>query len=219
MTCQTLSDIEYCQREGTWSVGSGSQTNGAWKGSHTLINLVIPKSIGNIQRISYISKYAFNCQINMRTVEIYADIIVIEHMAFSNNPKLERINIPSTTTTLGPYSIQCYNSTKAGAGTLTVIFDINSHIQTLNTQSIAMKEQINIYICGVSKPSYPDDVFEGSNIKVFSPKSFKFCGVSTLPLSVSSFSFTCSSTTNCPAISVYLRYKIGLIMCCFTIVK
>ena len=126
ISCKVISDIEYCQHDGEWGVGKYSTAETAWKSTEKLVNLVIPKSIGDINCITYIGNEAFNWFHDLKTVEIYADINVFCEGSFANCPNLTRISIPSSTTIIKRDAIQCYTGSGEGIspGTLIVIIRV-----------------------------------------------------------------------------------------------
>ena len=198
-SCQVISNIEYCQYNDEWGVGKYETAETAWKSTEKLNHLVIPKSIGDISCITFIGNEAFNQFFDLKTVEIYADIKVFCASCFANCPNLTRINIPSSTTRLESNAIQCYTGAGKGIapGTLTVIIGINSKLKAINSQSIAIKEQIHIYTCDKLDITYDVYSFNSANVTVFSPKSFLFCGIKTTKLWLSTFSYSCPLQRSC----------------------
>lgn len=193
--CTTVNDIEYCYDNKEWGVGKYNTPEIAYKGSNELINLVIPKSTPGISTISYIGRQAFDLIKTLKTVEIFADIRIFCDHCFANCPNLTRINIPSSTTTLNHNAIQCYTGKGASPGTLIIIIGVNSKLSSISSQSIAIKEQIHIYICDRLNVKYVSNSFIAANVTVFSPKKSTFCNIKTTRLQSSRFNHYCRLLT------------------------
>ena len=146
-------------------------------------DITIPEKIKGIPVIE-IGCAAFSKLQSLETVQIEAKIVKINQFAFYSCTSLRSINIPSTVKVLGYCAISAVtDSFDTASGVLTVKFEPNSTIETIEKYGIERKEHIIIYYCGYTEPDIVENsLFYGAVTKiVFSPISLTWSNITTEP--------------------------------------
>ena len=158
----------------------------------SLKDIIIPEKVNGFSVVE-IGYAAFAKLEALETVQIDARIVQINQFAFYGCSSLMSINIPPTVKFIGFASISALKFNASGTslreqyttstGVLTVKFEPNSTITTIQKYGIERKEHVIIYYCGYVEPDIlPGSLFFGATSKiVFSPIPLNWSEVRTEP--------------------------------------
>ena len=135
--------------------------------SDTLTTIIIPEKINGIPIVE-IGCAAFAKLKKLEVVQIHARLTQINNFAFYGCENLSSINIPPTVEFIGFCAISAINSTHdTSHGVITIKFEPNSIIKTIEKYGIERKEHIIIYYCGDSQPHIVENsLFHGSTTSI-----------------------------------------------------
>ena len=173
------------------SVGTGiSEYYNAFNSNKNGI-VVIPKYHEELP-VTSIGKYAFRFAREITEVKIEARIEYIEERAFSDMNGLQKINIPSSVKRIGNYGLQ-FSAGGTTQGTVFITFEAKSLLEYIGNEVFGFKTKVVILFTGNKSPQCASNAFTGTKIiQIYSPTSFKFCGIyqtsvlSTVSSSISS---------------------------------
>ena len=141
--------------------------------------LIIPKTYSNLP-VTSIGNAAFRFCRLITEVRIEARIRVIKTRAFSEMNGLEKINIPSSCTSIEDYGIQFYNEGQS-AGTVTITFEESSRINSIGNEVFGFKKSVIIIYPDSKSPScHSNWKASVDSVVVLSHYEFKFCGVQAI---------------------------------------
>ena len=173
-------NIKYCldEQSDTYNVGCGQSKDAIDDQNLDLSTIVIPEKIYG-KDITKISASAFRSLSQIRIVQIYAKITVIDSWAFDQCSGIERINIPATVTSIGGNAL-CFSQSVGGAspGSVHIYIEKGSQLSKIDSGGISSKETIIISYCGsINIQECGANVFAGGcqTVKIYSPSSKSIC--------------------------------------------